>query len=186
MATSPSPPPAASHGVDDQIAELRRIGDSRAVVLMAPVAALVAVGCLGALAWVAQELPRVLLMFVGGCAVLVALAGLVTPHARWAAAGTRRGRREPAMLVLATHDEDSTTHARGVLVPEAAHARAWHMDLVALRWRPPAGAVPVQAVYLSDVRWPVLLLHADGLMWPRAKPRKAERAEAVVTPRTAR
>lgn len=37
-------------------------------------------------------------------------------------------------------------------------------------WTPQAGTLQVQATYLSDITWPVLLRCPQGLLWPGSKP----------------
>ena len=69
--------------------------------------------------------------------------------------------------------EDGGLH--GILHPLAAHQPAWRMAFVkADGWTPAEGELRVEAVYLSGIPWPVLLLHPDGLLVPRGKPRRVE------------
>lgn len=155
-----------------QIDELRLIGESRAAALLAPCSALFAIAGFAAAAWVDGQNLRVLCLFVGGCGTLIALAaGFGIGHVRNAASATRKGRREPASLVLDQADDDDGL--RGVLTPASRHAQAWNMHFVKCRgWSPPVGLSQVEAVYLSGIAWPVLLVHPDGILWPISKPRR--------------
>ena len=166
--------------LQEQIDELRLIGESRAAALLAPGSALFAAAGFAAAAWTDSQNLRVLCLFVGCCGSLIAFAaGFGIGHVRNAAAATRKGRREPATLSLRLGggDDDDEEQPSGVLAPASRHARAWDMHLVKCRgWRPPAGMLQVEAVYLSGIPWPVLLVHPDGILWPRARPRPASQA----------
>ena len=132
-----------------------------------------AIAGFSAAAWADEQNLRVLCLFVAGCSSLVALATVFgIGHVRNAASATRKGRREPAMLVLQHDPGDDEDPPRGVLTPASRHAHAWDMALVQCRgWRPTPGPMQVDAIYLSGIAWPVLLVHADGILWPRAQPR---------------
>jgi len=85
-----------------------------------------------------------------------------------AATATSKGRREPAPLVLrhGESDEDGD-HPRGLHSPAARHAQACGIHFVNNRgWKPGVGAIQVEAVYLSDIAWPVLMVYPDGILWP--------------------
>ena len=162
----------ATMTLQEQIDELRLIGESRAVTLLAPGGIALAIAGFSSAAWVDNQNLRVLCLFVAACSSLVALGSVFgIGHVRNAALATRKGRREPAMLVL-HYDPHDDEPPRGVLTPTSRHAHAWDMVLVQCRgWRPPPGAMQVDAIYLSGIAWPVLLVHADGILWPRARPR---------------
>jgi len=72
---------------------------------------------------------------------------------RNAAAATRKGRRDPAPLVLrhGERDEDGD-HPRGLHSPAARHAQACGIHFVNNRgWKPDVGAIQVEAVYPSGI-----------------------------------
>ena len=116
----------ATMSLQEQIDELRLIGESRAAALLAPCGALFAIVGFVAAAWVDGQNLRVLCLFVGGCGALIALAaGFGIGHVRNAASATRKGRREPASLALEHAEDDDGL--RGVLTPASRHARAWNM-----------------------------------------------------------
>lgn len=159
----------------DQIDQLRRMGDSRVVMLLLP--ASVIAGIAGSLLamWADREPMRVVGLFVAGLGVMFAfgLRGSMR-HLRNAATGTRKGRRELATLMLHPNSDDGGPdhHPLCVLTPLSGPGGAWSMQLVpGDGWRPPAGAMQVEAVYLSDIAWPVLMIHPDGILWPQRQPR---------------
>ena len=168
----------AAMTLQEQVDELRLIGESRAATLLAPCGIALAIAGFSAAAWVDNQNLRVLCLFVAGCSSLVALAtAFGIGHVRDAASATRKGRREPAVLVLQHNPGDDDEPPRGVLTPASRHALAWEMALVQGRgWRPTAGPMQVDAVYLSGIAWPVLLVHPDGILWPRARPRPVGKA----------
>ena len=62
-------------------------------------------------------------------------------------------------------------HWQGRLAPHARHERAWTIHFAKpMGWTPQAGTLQVQATYLSDITWPVLLRCPQGLLWPGSKP----------------
>ncbi len=134
----------------EQVDELRMIGESRA----APACSVLAIGGFAAAALVEEQSPRVLYLFLAGCASLVGLAaGFGLGHVRNAAAATRKGRRDPAPLVLrhGERDEDGD-HPRGLHSPAARHAQACGIHFVNNRgWKPDVGAIQVEAVYPSGI-----------------------------------
>jgi hypothetical protein len=142
--------------------------------LLLPGAVLVAAAALFAFARSDSETGRVLCLFVAGCSGLVALAAaLSAKHLRNAAAATRKGRREPAILHLEPYEDDDERRFRGRLELASHGARTWQLDLApAAGWKPTLGAMQVQAVFLSDIAWPVLVLCGDqGLLWPNHAPK---------------
>lgn len=167
----------ATMSLQSQIDELRLVGESRTVALLAPCSALLAIAGFAAAAWADSQNLRVLCLFVAGCGSLVALAAFFgIQHVRNAASATRKGRREPATLVLSGDMGDQSESLRGVLTPSSRHAHAWEMQFAKCRgWAPSAGVLQVEAVYLSGIAWPVLLVHENGLLMPHAKPRSTAR-----------
>lgn len=117
------------------------------------------------------QLPALFLVGTGAVFSLVVAFGRA--HIRRAAAATRGGRREPATILLQPGVDDAEREAlHGELRPASPHARRWHMQFGRTNgWRPGEGELQVEAVYLSDVAWPVLLIHPDGLLIPAGRPR---------------
>ena len=164
--------------LQQQVANLRILGDGNLVRNMRIGSALIA---LAGLAWFwfsDHDTEKVLALFFGGCGALVCLAiSWGGPGFRHAAAATHKGRREPATIVLHPGLDDDAREGtmQGVLHPQSAHAHAWRMDFAkTFGWHPPEGLLQVEAVYLSDIAWPVLLVHPDGLLVPRGKPRRVD------------
>lgn len=160
--------------LQQQIDNLRTLGESTTMRLLLPGAVLLAAAALFAFYQSDSETWRVLCLFVAGCSGLVALAAaLSAKHLRNAASATRKGRREPATLHLEPYEDDDERRFRGRLELTSSGGRVWQLDLApAAGWKPKVGAMQVQAVFLSDISWPVLLLCGDqGLLWPNHDPR---------------
>lgn len=155
----------------EQEDQLRNIAESPVLAGLLPVSATMAVVAMLAFWWIDDQNLRVLCLFVAGCSGIVVIAAWTSAgHLRNAAAGTRRGRREPATLTLRKDKENdavclgSLTMARG--------ARHWRMVLATAPGRSPEpGTYEAQAVFLSDIDWLVLVYCGDTLLWPRQMPR---------------
>ncbi len=161
---------------EQQIANLRVLGEGGLIRGTIIGSALLAVAGFSFFAYADGDTGRVAGLFAGLCGVLLCLvAALGRPELRRAAAATRRGRREPASIELFPDPEDADAGTRrGELRPLSRHAPRWQMTFARTDgWTPPEGELPVEAVYLSDVAWPVLLLHRDGLLVPRSRPVRA-------------
>ena len=163
--------------LQQQITNLRVLGDGALVRNTAIGGGLLAVAGLAGFWFADGQTAKVFALFFGGCGAMVLLAFvLAAPGFRHAAAGTHKGRRAPARIVLqpGLDDDEREGGLHGVLHPLAAHQPAWRMAFVkADGWTPGEGELQVEAVYLSGIEWPVLLLHPDGLLVPRGKPRRA-------------
>ncbi len=181
-------PPAKQHAsgmyvgktltLQQQVANLRMLGGgnlTRHMVIGSGLATL------AGMAWfrsTESETQEVFAMFVTACCALVFLAlAWGGPRFRQAAAGTHKGRRLPATIVLepGMDDEEREGELHGILCPASPHLPRWRMSFArADGWKPPEGELHIEAVYLSDIDWPVLVLHPDGLLVPRGKPRRAK------------
>lgn len=162
--------------LEQQIANLRLLGEG-ATIRNGSIGS--AVTMLAGLLWfflAGGQTAKVLALFVAGCAALALLAyRMGAPGLRHAAAATRRGRRVPARIVLlpGIDQDDRTGDLRGTLRPDDAHHPAWQMQVRPQGWRPPEGLLQVEAVYLGDIAWPVLLVHPDGVLVPQGRPQRA-------------
>lgn len=162
--------------LQQQTENLRLLGESRALAWMAPVGAVVGALALLGFWWTDSQNVGVLCLFVGGCAWLIALAaGLGARHIRNAAAGTHKGRRVHGRVsLLAGEDGETSRQFHGTLVLEGPRASTWDIVFApASGWQPQEGALEVQAVFLSDIAWPVLVLCPHGLLWPHSTPRRS-------------
>lgn len=181
-------PPAKQHAsgmyvgealtLEQQVANLRILGDGNLVRNMRIGSALVAIAGLAWFWFSDYETEKVFALFFGGCGALIFLAiSWGGPGFRHAAAATHKGRRLPATIVLepGMDDEERQGGMHGILCPASPHLPRWRMSFVkADGWQPPEGELHVEAAYLSDIDWPVLVLHSDGLLVPRGKPRRVE------------
>lgn len=151
-------------GVARQADNLRLLGASRTIRVMVPVAVVLAVVGIAGFNLARSETLRVLWLFLAGCSGLIALGSAVgVRHIRNAANALERGRT----LELVLDNE----HWQGRLAPHARHERAWTIHFAKpIGWTPQAGTLQVQATYLSDITWPVLLRCPQGLLWPGSKP----------------
>ena len=157
-----------------QIQNLRAMGEGN---LFRYIVIGCAIGLVAGLAWFffePKQTGRVLALFAAGVSGTLGVVSFrFGPHVRNAAAATRKGRREPATIVLAPDIDDDEREAalHGVLCPRSSHLGRWHIRFgKTFGWKPPEGELQVEAVYLADIPWPVLLVHPDGLLMPNAKP----------------
>jgi uncharacterized membrane protein YedE/YeeE len=153
--------------VDEQMASLRRLGNSRVVHGLAAGLAgvavlLVAIGLL--MGWVA--------MFA-----LAAFAGFIafaaktsTPHLRRAARALDAGRRAHVPIEIEVRHAGDSPSYRAVVT--SAPGQTWRVDFVPHGWTPDSGTYVAEARFLADVPWPVLLITDDGLLVPRHAPRR--------------
>ncbi len=164
---------ASTHAEHERM--LRRIGESRMLAGLLPGALLVAAAAFAGFHYAGDQTLEVLCLFAGSCAVLVAFAAWTSAaHLRNAAAGTRRGRRAPATLVLRKDpDDDEARHGTLTLHSDP---NGWDITFaMSSGWKPEAGRRQVEVVLLSDIPWPVLVYCGEGLLWPRQTPRRASR-----------
>ena len=164
--------------LQEQIVNLRALGDGGLTRKMSVFGALGAIFCGVWFHLAGHTTEEVFALFFGLCSLAVCTIGaLAGPHFRNAAAATHKSRRERAVIQLhpGLDDEAREGSLHGVLRPAAPHAPKWKMDFVrADGWTPATGDLHVEAVYLSDVAWPVLLVHADGLLVPNRRPRRVD------------
>lgn len=155
---------------------MRHIAESPVFAGLLPVSAAMAAAAMLASWWLDDQNLQVLCLFVAGCSGIVVIAAWTSAdHLRNAAAGTRRGRREPATLTL-RKDEDDDAVCLGSLTTMHS-ARRWRLVLAAAPGHSPEpGTYEVQAVFLSDIDWPVLVYCGDTLLWPRQTPRPCDGA----------
>lgn len=160
--------------LQQQVDNLRVLGEGSTLRLLLMASALATAGGLAGFFLAHGQTWKVLALFAAGCGTLIGLAAVAAgPSLRHAAQATRKGRREPATITFlpALDDDAREGGVSGVLCPAASHAPRWRMHFTkADGWTPPAGPAPVQAVYLSGIAWPVLLVHEDGLLVPRGRP----------------
>lgn len=154
---------------------LRSIGESPMLAGLLPGALLVAAAAFAGFRYAGNQTLEVLCLFAGSCAVLVAFAAWTSAaHLRNAAAGTRRGRRAPATLVLRKDSDDD--EARHGTLTLRSDPNGWDIAFaMSPGWKPEAGRHEVEVVLLSDIPWPVLVYCGEGLLWPRQTPRHASR-----------
>ncbi len=162
--------------LQQQIANLRLVGESGMLRMLLPVSAVTGLVALVAFCRADSQNWGVIYLFVACCSGMVALAAwLAAGHARTAAIATGKGRREHALLHLHDNaDADDIRQFHGRLESLSGGARAWELDFApANGWKPQPRVMQVEAVFLSDIAWPVLVLCGEqGLLWPRSQPRR--------------
>ncbi|MCC7247137.1 MAG: hypothetical protein IT473_00775 [Lysobacter sp.] len=151
--------------------QLRGIAASPVFAGLLPVSAAMTVLAMLAFWSIDNQNLRVLCLFVAACSGIAVFAAWTSAgHLRNAAAGTQRGRREPATLTL-RKDEENDVVCLGSLTM-AHSARRWRLVLASAPGQSPEpGTYEAQAVFLSDIDWPVLVYCGDTLLWPRQTPR---------------
>ncbi|GEM_PF-1996309 len=161
----------------EQEDQLRKIAESRGFNGLVPGSAAVTVAAMAAFWSIDSQNLRTLCLFLAACSAIALVAAWTSAgHLRNAAAGTRRGRREPATLTL-RKDEDSDAICLGNLAMTRS-SRRWRLVLATAPGQPSPepGTYEAQAVFLSDIDWPVLVYCGDMLMWPRQTPQPGDDA----------
>lgn len=154
----------------EQIEQVRRIGESR----MLP---LIAVGCGVACAlgfvlhhWTDDKTPGfftllVAALFLSAVCGIVSLAVLANfPRFQRIARATRSGRRVRGDIQITVDSSDpENARIRGCMMEGGA---VWDLEFTRpLGWEPRSGEWPCELVFLADVRLPVMVQLADGLLF---------------------
>ena len=154
----------------EQIEQVRRIGESR----MPP---LIIVGCavacvLGFLLfnWIDNKTPDfftllVAALFLSTLCGIVSLAVLANyPRFRRVARATRSGRRVRGHIqITVDRSDEENARIRGCMKEGGA---VWDLQFTRpLGWEPRSGEWPCELVFLADVRLPVMVQLADGLLF---------------------
>lgn len=161
--------------LDEQIAELSRMGSGKVMNLARPgvvllIAGLALAGSLtGNPAFYAISLAFTLIAFA---------VWRTTPHLVNAARGLKEGIRQNGEVEISIRhwkDADSNDYKsyRGIIAMN--HQPLWLMEFVIPQnWQPAEGKHPAQLVFISGVEWPVVILTGDGLLYPSSKPKSAQ------------
>lgn len=166
----------AAMTVDEQIAELTRQGSGRRLRAAFPALVLAAAALVVAGSVTGNP---VFYAAAGVGAVLAFAVRRVFPHLQNAVNGLRQGWRQEGTVEISifrwTDDESNEFETyRGEIAVE--DRPLWEMEFVQPRnWQPVPGRFDAQLVFLSGVEWPVAIVTAFGLLYPRTKPRRASR-----------
>jgi hypothetical protein len=162
--------------VDEQIAELIRQGSGRGLRAAFPALVLAA----AALVVAGSATGNPVFYAAAGVGALLAIAvRRVFPHLQNAALGLRQGWRQEGTVEISISrwtDDESNEHEtyRGEIAVD--DRPPWEMEFVQPRnWQPAPGRFEAKLVFLSGVEWPVAVVTACGLLYPRTKPRRAAR-----------
>ena len=165
---------------EQQIAHVRRYGESSQLQWLA--AACIGVAVLGIVAFslFEREVLEVIALVVGGMSGLVGLAILAhLPALRRIARATRTGRRVQGVLQLQVDASDSESIVYTGQMQEGG--ATWVLGFGnPMGWEPQAGDWPCELVFLSDQPVPALAMLEQGLLFPTATSRKTyTRTKAV-------
>jgi len=159
--------------LDEQIAELTRMGSGKLMVLARPgvvalVAGLVLAGSLtGNPAFYAIAL---------AFSIIALAVWMITPHIGNAARGLKEGLKQSGVVEISIQhwaDADANNHESYQGLISMGHQPLWQMEFVTPQnWQPVAGKYPAQLAFIPGVEWPVVILTRDGLLYPRLKPRR--------------
>ncbi|MEE9912210.1 MAG: hypothetical protein K4571_10865 [Deltaproteobacteria bacterium] len=160
--------------LDEQMAELTRNGSERIIYLARPGVFALAAGLV--LTGIFTGNP----VFYG-IALVVTLIGLaiwrVTPHIDNAVRGLREGLMQKGEVeITIDHWTDAESNHyefyKGLISIDSQPL--WFMEFVTPRnWQPKEGKYSGQLAFIPGVEWPVVMITADGLLYPRLKPRRA-------------
>ncbi|HPL97861.1 MAG TPA: hypothetical protein PLB14_07640 [Smithellaceae bacterium] len=102
----------------------------------------------------------------------------ITPHINNAARGLKEGMRQEGAVeisVVQWKDAEANLHEayRGLILVD--QRPVWRMEFAAPDgWQPAAGVYPAQLVFLIGVAWPVAVVTSDGILYPCARPKRAQ------------
>lgn len=154
-----------TQSVEKQVEMLRRSGSAGLVSAVRLGVQAIAVG-LALAAWLLGS-PVLLIpaAFVALVASSVAQSG---PHLRNAARALDEGVMDRATVEIVVEEGgDSPTYRARIHDPVKG---AWEFEFVPQGWWPVAGLQAADAFRLGPIEWPVLVIVADGLVFPRQAP----------------
>jgi hypothetical protein len=161
--------------LDEQIAELTRAGSGTLWKLARPGFLLLAVVL--ALAGAFTRNP----VFFGialAAGVLAVAVRQTAQHRINAARGLREGEKQKGTVEISFHswkDAESNVHesCRGLISMDGLPL--WEMEFVTPEhWQLRGGNYPAQLAFIRGVKWPVVILTQEGLLYPRLKPRRRQ------------
>lgn len=164
--------------LDEQIAELARMGSGKIMDLARPGAVVLAAVLV--LAGAASGN----LVFYGIALVFALLAFAIwqiSPHISNAAKGLREGLKQDGAVEISinlwTDGESNHYESYDGLISMDGQP-LWQMVFVTPQnWQPVEGKHSAQLVFIQGVEWPVVVLTRDGLLYPRWKPRRTSGAQ---------
>lgn len=155
-----------------QIAQLRRLGESNSLGVVAGILACVCAVCLLAFALLDHRIARIVSLLAGGISGLLAIAVASSlSRIRQLARATRTGRRVQGTLALVVDRSDSDHPLISGSVKEGP--AIWQLHFAKPPgWEPENGEWPCEMVFLSDQRMPSLVQLPNGILVPTAQSRK--------------
>lgn len=102
-------------------------------------------------------------------------------HFRRAALGLERGDARPVQLTVTRTEWSESVDWHATVMPEGA--AGWRMDFVPFCWTPHLGTAPARALFLNEVEWPVLVIAAEGILYPRYRPQELGNRSGKKMPR---
>ncbi len=156
----------------EQIEQVRKIGESPMVPMIAVLCGVASAIGIVLFNWVKTDTPGVFGLFFAALSGSVSLAVLASlPRFRRVARATRSGRRVRGEIRVAVDRSDADdVRIRGSMVEGGA---VWELEFTRpLGWDPRSGEWPCELVFLADVRLPVMVQLADGLLFTSDKSRR--------------
>ena len=159
--------------LDEQIAELSRPGLDKRMDLARPAVLALTAG----LALTGAVIANPVFYGIAGVSALIGFAiWQTTPHISNAAKGLREGMKQKGVLEINIRqwkDGDSNQHESYEGLISMDSQPLWQMEFVTPQnWQPVEGRQEAQLVFVRGVEWPVVILTANGLLYPRFKPRR--------------
>jgi hypothetical protein len=156
----------------EQIEQVRKIGESPMVPLIAAICGVASAIGIVLFNAVESDTPGVFALFFAILSGSVSLAVLVNlPRFQRIARATRSGRRVRGDIqVMVDHSDPDDVKIRGSMVEGGA---VWELEFTRpLGWEPRSGEWPCELVYIADVRLPVMVQLAEGLLLTSSKSRR--------------
>ena len=151
--------------VDQQIAMLRRMASSRAVVVLPWFFVLIAAAlCIAA--WHYDE--GGLLLFAAFALLLAVVVRASIPHIRRAIQALDTARPAHARIDINPLPDYDSPHFEAVVSID--RHTAWKITFPQTDWKPVEGPVDAAFYRVPNIPWPALVITAQGIIWPRAKP----------------
>ncbi|MDP2853075.1 MAG: hypothetical protein Q8O28_02370 [Smithellaceae bacterium] len=164
--------------LDEQIAELTRMGSGKIMHLARPGVLVLTAGLVLAGAITCNPV----FYGIALASALIAFAiWQITPHISNAARGLKEGLKQDGAVEISIHqwtDAESNRHDSYWGLISMDNQPLWQMEFVTPQnWQLGEGKHSAQLAFIRGVAWPVVVLTSEGLLYPRLKPRRASGAQ---------
>jgi hypothetical protein len=118
------------------------------------------------LAYVIAGISSLFMLFFGGIAIVTKIA---KSHLANAVHAIDNGKIVKTSVQIEIETDDEYDDKYFVIVQDTAK-KTWKFFFSPSGWQPVAGKLEIEAYFLDNVHWPVLLIAEAGIMYPTSKP----------------